>query len=54
MRFPRLKWPDIAPPPPGSPPAPLWVRIGWMLALWGGSVLALFAIASVLRLVLRS
>lgn len=54
MKFPRLKWPDIAPPPPDSPRSPLWVRIGWMLALWGGSVLVLLGIASVLRVILRS
>lgn len=52
MKLPRLKWPEITPPAAGAPRSPLWVRIAWMIALWGGSVLLLFAIASVLRAVL--
>lgn len=54
MKLPRLKWPDITPPDAAAPRSPLWVRIVWMVALWAGSVLVLFAIASVLRAVLLS
>jgi hypothetical protein len=52
MKLPRPRWPDITPPPDGAPRAPLRVRIAWMIALWVGSVLVLFTIASVLRAVL--
>lgn len=36
-------------PPDNSPQAPLWQRLGWMAAIWLGSVLALGAVAMVLR-----
>ena len=52
VKLPRMKWPDITPPASGAPLPPLWVRVAWMIAIWGGSVLLLFAIASVLRAVL--
>ena len=53
MKFPRPRWPDIMPPPPDTPPAPLRVRLLWMASLWLGSTLALLAVAVVLRWVLR-
>ncbi|TPG40603.1 DUF2474 domain-containing protein [Sphingomonas koreensis] len=31
-------------------PPPLWKRLGWMAAIWLGSVLALGAVAGSLRL----
>ncbi len=52
MKLPRLRWPDITPPADAAPRSPLWVRIGWMIVLWVGSVLVLYAIARVLRAVL--
>ena len=53
MKFPQLKWPDITPAPPATPTAPLPVRLLWMAAIWSGSVLALAALAGVLRLLLH-
>ncbi|UZJ59787.1 DUF2474 domain-containing protein [Pseudomonas sp. KU26590] len=29
---------------------PLWQRIGWLLIIWTGSVLALFVVAMLLRM----
>ncbi|WP_188767898.1 DUF2474 domain-containing protein [Novosphingobium endophyticum] len=29
--------------------APLWKRLAWMAAIWGGSVLALGAVAQTIR-----
>ncbi|MFK3799698.1 MULTISPECIES: DUF2474 domain-containing protein [unclassified Pseudomonas] len=29
---------------------PLWQRLGWLLVIWSGSVLALFIVASLLRM----
>jgi hypothetical protein len=49
MKLPRLRWPEIAPPPDDAPPRPLYVRLGWMLALWAASLLVLTAVAWVLR-----
>ncbi|WP_277970731.1 DUF2474 domain-containing protein [Sphingomonas echinoides] len=34
---------------PGSCSRPLWRRIGWMLLIWLGSVLALGAVSLVIR-----
>jgi len=40
----------VARPDPDE--APLWHRLGWMAAIWAGSVAALAVVAIVLRLVL--
>ena len=37
---------------PDPDEAPLWRRLGWMAAIWAGSVAALAVVAIVLRLVL--
>jgi len=29
---------------------PLWQRLGWLVVIWSGSVLALFVVASLLRM----
>jgi hypothetical protein len=29
---------------------PLWQRLGWLVVIWAGSVLALFIVASLLRM----
>lgn len=29
---------------------PLWRRLGWLAMIWGGSVLALFVVASLMRM----
>ena len=29
---------------------PLWKRIGWLVVIWGGSVFALFIVATLLRM----
>jgi hypothetical protein len=34
-------------------PGPLWKRLLWMVAIWAGSVIALGAVAIVIRLWLR-
>jgi hypothetical protein len=52
MRMPRLKWPDITPPPPGVPHKPLHVRLAWMAGLWAASLSVLLAVAWVIRTVL--
>jgi len=33
---------------------PLWQRLGWLVMIWGGSVLALFVVASLMRLFMKS
>lgn len=33
---------------------PLWQRLAWLLAIWAGSVLALGAVAGLLRLFMRA
>lgn len=56
MKLPKCQWPAITPPAPHTPPAPptrLAVRLLWMTAIWAGSILALLAVASIVRLVLR-
>lgn len=35
-------------------PGPLWKRLGWMVAIWLGSVTALVIVASVIRFWLKS
>lgn len=50
----RPRWPAMAPPPPGAATRPLRVRLLWMAALWAGSVLALLAVAALLRLLLSA
>ncbi|MDH0748052.1 DUF2474 domain-containing protein [Pseudomonas sp. GD03842] len=34
----------------GSAKKPLWQRLGWLVVIWSGSVLALFVVASLLRM----
>lgn len=36
--------------PPSADSAPLWKRLGWMAAIWGGSVLVLSLVAGMIRL----
>ncbi|HZF96750.1 MAG TPA: DUF2474 domain-containing protein [Pseudoxanthomonas sp.] len=52
MKLPRPRWPQIIPPSADAPPRPLYVRLGWMLAIWCASLLVLTAVAWVLRTVL--
>jgi hypothetical protein len=33
---------------------PLWQRLGWLLAIWVGSVLTLFIFASLMRLFMNA
>jgi len=33
---------------------PFWKRVGWMAMIWLGSVLALFAVASVFKLLMAA
>ena len=33
---------------------PLWQRLGWLLAIWAASVLALGAVAGLLRLFMQA
>lgn len=35
-------------------PKPLWQRLGWLIAIWAGSVLALGLVAGLLRLLMRA
>ncbi|WP_420912818.1 DUF2474 domain-containing protein [Chimaeribacter coloradensis] len=37
-----------------SPPQPLWRRVMWLVLIWGGSVLALFVVASLFRLLMTA
>jgi len=34
----------------GALKKPLWQRLGWLVVIWSGSVLALFIVASLLRM----
>ncbi|GAA4027216.1 DUF2474 family protein [Actimicrobium antarcticum] len=54
MKLPKLKWPDIVPPPPGAHQARLSARLLWMAGIWAGCILALLVVAGVLRLVLMA
>lgn len=53
MKLPHFKWPDMAPPSAQEPPAPLRVRLLWMVAIWAASIGALLLVAGLLRLVLH-
>lgn len=33
---------------------PLWKRLGWLAMIWAGSVLALFIVASLMRLFMNA
>ena len=33
---------------------PLWRRLGWLAMIWGGSVLALFVVASLMRMFMNA
>ncbi|WP_312423912.1 DUF2474 domain-containing protein [Serratia sp. (in: enterobacteria)] len=35
-------------------PAPWWKRIGWLVIIWSASVLGLFVVASLLRLLMTA
>ncbi|NBB13322.1 DUF2474 domain-containing protein [Pseudomonas sp. SLFW] len=34
----------------GAEKKPLWQRVGWLVVIWSGSVLALFIVATLLRM----
>ena len=46
-------WPEIAPLPGGRAPGSLMTRLACLVGIWTASVLALLAIAQLIRLVLR-
>ncbi|AZD10668.1 Cytochrome d ubiquinol oxidase subunit X [Pseudomonas chlororaphis] len=33
---------------------PLWKRLGWLAGIWAGSVLALFVVASLMRMFMNA
>lgn len=33
---------------------PLWQRLGWLVMIWSGSVLALFIVASLMRMFMNA
>jgi len=33
---------------------PLWQRLGWLVGIWAGSVLALFIVASLMRMFMNA
>jgi hypothetical protein len=47
-----VSWPQIAPADPDEPPRALTARLLWMAAIWAASVVAMLALALVLRLLL--
>lgn len=55
MKLPRLKlkWPDISVPQPNRLQAHLHMRLLWMAALWGASILVLLALTGLLWLLFR-
>ena len=52
MKLPRLNWPQIILPKPGDAMPSLGKRLLWMAGIWVASVLALLAVALLLRWVL--
>jgi Protein of unknown function (DUF2474) len=48
----RLKWPDIEPNKESEPQPPLFQRLLWLVAIWIASVLLLYGVARLIRLVL--
>jgi hypothetical protein len=46
-------WPSIVPPDPEAPTQTLLKRLLWMAGIWTASVLALLAVAKLLRSVLQ-
>jgi hypothetical protein len=50
----QLRWPEIRASRQDAPLPPLRVRLMWMALIWTGSVAALFAVAMLVRLVLRT
>ena len=52
MKLPQLNWPRIQTVPENRPQRPLGERLLWLAGLWAASVLALLAVAMLLRLVL--
>lgn len=52
MRQPSLKRSDMAVPLPDTQQKPFYRRLLWMATIWAASVLALLAVAGLLRLVL--
>lgn len=53
MKLLRLSWPQINPPKSGDATPSLGKRLLWMAGIWLASVLALLAVALLLRWVLR-
>lgn len=47
-----VRWPQIAPADSNEPPRALTLRLLWMAAIWGASVVAVLALALVIRLIL--
>ncbi|WXL25137.1 DUF2474 domain-containing protein [Ectopseudomonas mendocina] len=37
-----------------APASPLWKRLGWLVLIWAGSVLALGAVSYLLRLFMKA
>ncbi|MCE9940435.1 DUF2474 domain-containing protein [Serratia liquefaciens] len=37
-----------------SAPAPWWKRVGWLVIIWSASVLGLFLVASMFRLLMTA
>ncbi len=54
MKYPLFRWPAITAAHPDEPLTPLRVRLLWMVGIWAVSIMALLAIAMVLRWVLKS
>ena len=52
MKLPRLRWLEINAPRESDSPAPFGRRLVWMAGIWAASVLALLAVAMLLRFVL--